>query len=62
MKVHGQQKPKMRLDRLYIRYCQTGVQIKPIYFELVGTEKLEACDDFPSDHYGILCHFNMVAD
>ena len=52
-------KPRLRFDRMYLRHPGTGLKtVKPVSFELVGIERLEKCRRFPSDHWGILCHFN----
>lgn len=48
-------RPKCRFDRLYYRPSDG---LKAVYFELVGLERLENCRRFPSDHWGILAHFN----
>ena len=54
-------KPRCRFDRLYIRHPVDGdQQLKPVYFELVGIERIPACGRFPSDHWGILAHLDKV--
>ncbi|KAL3891595.1 hypothetical protein ACJMK2_003851 [Sinanodonta woodiana] len=54
-------KPKCRFDRLYIRHSKPKALVKPVYFELVGLERLKSCQRFPSDHWGLLGHFNVLA-
>ncbi len=56
----GRQKPQFRFDRLYMRSADTGPEIKPVYFELVGVDRLRSCQRYPSDHWGILGHFNVL--
>lgn len=51
-------KPKARYDRMYYRNSEKG-NLKLESFELCGTEKIEACDLFPSDHFGIICSFTL---
>ena len=51
-------KPRFRFDRIYFRDSDPP-QITPVYFELVGKEKLRAYDVFPSDHFGLLTHFDI---
>ena len=54
-------KPRCRFDRLFIRHpTDTAAQLKPVYFELVGIERIKGCGRFPSDHWGILAHFDKV--
>ena len=51
-------KPRCRFDRLYVR--QTKSNVKAVYFELVGLERLKSCGRFPSDHWGLLTHLDKV--
>ena len=53
-------KPRCRFDRMFLRHPSTGSKLKPVYFELVGLERVKACKRFPSDHWGILAHFNKT--
>ncbi|GFR70127.1 tyrosyl-DNA phosphodiesterase 2-like [Elysia marginata] len=34
--------------------------LKPVYFELVGIQRLASCRRFPSDHWGILTHLQIL--
>ena len=52
-------KPRCRFDRLYLRDARPS-QLKPVYFELVGLERLKTCRRFCSDHWGLLAHFDKV--
>ena len=54
-------KPKCRFDRLYLRHPKDKIVIKPVYFELVGLERLKSCQRFPSDHWGILSYYNILS-
>ncbi|XP_076437917.1 tyrosyl-DNA phosphodiesterase 2-like [Babylonia areolata] len=60
---------KQRFDRLFLRQREEegggvggdgGAAVKPVYFELVGLERLEGVRCFPSDHWGILTHFDIL--
>ncbi|XP_041361676.1 tyrosyl-DNA phosphodiesterase 2-like [Gigantopelta aegis] len=53
-------RPRCRFDRLYLRHSKLKPAIKPVYFELVGIERLTSCQRFPSDHWGILTHFDIL--
>ncbi|NWU41890.1 TYDP2 phosphodiesterase, partial [Hylia prasina] len=52
-------KCKMRFDRIYFRPAVEGGHFIPRSMDLIGLEKLE-CGRFPSDHWGILCNFDVV--
>ncbi|KAM6453566.1 tyrosyl-DNA phosphodiesterase 2 [Liasis olivaceus] len=52
-------KCKTRFDRLFMRSATTGGQIIPQSLDLIGLEKLD-CGRFPSDHWGLLCNFDVV--
>ncbi|XP_005099468.1 tyrosyl-DNA phosphodiesterase 2 isoform X2 [Aplysia californica] len=54
----GKFQPRCRFDRLYARHSKP-VSLKPVYFELVGIQRLASCRRYPSDHWGILAHFNI---
>ncbi|XP_064651882.1 tyrosyl-DNA phosphodiesterase 2-like [Lineus longissimus] len=56
--MDGKFKPKLRFDRIYIR-SSDPMCVKPVYFELVGLERVPACKRFPSDHWGILTHYDI---
>ncbi|GFO05870.1 tyrosyl-DNA phosphodiesterase 2-like [Plakobranchus ocellatus] len=42
-------------------YVTRGAEpsLKPVYFELVGIQRLASCRRFPSDHWGILAHLHI---
>ncbi|XP_071411046.1 tyrosyl-DNA phosphodiesterase 2 [Pithys albifrons albifrons] len=52
-------KCKMRFDRVYFRPAAQGTHIVPRSMDLIGLEKLD-CGRFPSDHWGILCNFDLI--
>ncbi|XP_042653803.1 tyrosyl-DNA phosphodiesterase 2 [Tyto alba] len=52
-------KCKMRFDRIYFRPAADGGQIIPRSMDLIGLEKLD-CGRFPSDHWGLLCNFDII--
>ncbi|XP_075600689.1 tyrosyl-DNA phosphodiesterase 2 [Balearica regulorum gibbericeps] len=51
-------KCKMRFDRVYFRPAAEG-HIIPRSMDLIGLEKLD-CGRFPSDHWGLLCNFDVI--
>ncbi|XP_013790917.1 tyrosyl-DNA phosphodiesterase 2-like [Limulus polyphemus] len=51
-------KPKCRFDRVFFRQSSLQ-QVVPKYFGLVGLERLLPHRCFPSDHWGVLCHFDL---
>ncbi|XP_071804765.1 tyrosyl-DNA phosphodiesterase 2-like [Asterias amurensis] len=53
-------RPKLRFDRLYLRHAKTSPRVVPQDFGLIGTERLEGCGRFPSDHWGIVCDFKVT--
>ncbi|XP_059172986.1 tyrosyl-DNA phosphodiesterase 2-like [Physella acuta] len=55
----GRFQPRCRFDRLYIKHGKTAA-VKPVYFELVGIQRLASCHRFPSDHWGIMAHFDVL--
>ena len=55
----GKFQPRCRFDRMYVRHSDPHT-VKPVYFELVGIQRLASCKRFPSDHWGILGHFNIL--
>ncbi|NXG06164.1 TYDP2 phosphodiesterase, partial [Sakesphorus luctuosus] len=52
-------KCRMRFDRVYFQRAAQGAHIIPRSMDLIGLEKLD-CGRFPSDHWGILCNFDMI--
>ncbi|KAM6135229.1 tyrosyl-DNA phosphodiesterase 2 [Pterocles gutturalis] len=52
-------KCKMRFDRIYFRPAADGGHIIPRSMDLIGLEKLD-CGRFPSDHWGLLCSFDVI--
>ncbi|XP_010214838.1 PREDICTED: tyrosyl-DNA phosphodiesterase 2 [Tinamus guttatus] len=50
---------RLRFDRLYLQPAPPGGHIVPRSMDLIGLEKLD-CGRFPSDHWGVLCHFDVV--
>ncbi|NXX74809.1 TYDP2 phosphodiesterase, partial [Urocolius indicus] len=52
-------KCKMRFDRVYFRPAADGGNIIPRSMDLIGLEKLD-CGRFPSDHWGLLCNFDVI--
>ncbi|XP_078583095.1 tyrosyl-DNA phosphodiesterase 2-like [Branchiostoma floridae x Branchiostoma japonicum] len=48
--------PKCRFDRVYVRSSRPD-QLAPESIKFVGTDRLEGCGRFPSDHWGLLCKF-----
>ncbi|NXA33936.1 TYDP2 phosphodiesterase, partial [Eudromia elegans] len=51
---------KLRFDRVYFRTASHGGQhIIPRGMDLIGLEKLD-CGRFPSDHWGVLCRFDVI--
>uniref|UniRef100_A0A8D0GSH6 Tyrosyl-DNA phosphodiesterase 2 n=1 Tax=Sphenodon punctatus TaxID=8508 RepID=A0A8D0GSH6_SPHPU len=52
-------KCKMRFDRLFFRAASESVQVIPQSLDLIGLEKLD-CGKFPSDHWGLLCNFDVI--
>ena len=56
----GKWRTRMRFDRLFLRQCASSAKLKPVYFELVGLERLPGVQRFPSDHWGILTHWDIV--
>lgn len=54
----GRFKPRMRFDRVYMRQATPPV-ITPRHFGLLGLEKAPGTQSFPSDHWGIIVHFEV---
>ncbi|KAJ7420690.1 Tyrosyl-DNA phosphodiesterase 2 [Willisornis vidua] len=57
--LNAEYKCKMRFDRVYFRPAAQGTHIIPRSMDLIGLEKLD-CHRFPSDHWGILCNFDLI--
>ena len=51
-------RPRCRFDRLFFR-PDAAKSVKPVYFELVGLSRLTTCRRFPSDHWGLLSHYDI---
>ena len=56
LNIQGKRKPKFRFDRVFYRPPRNGV-VLPKRFKFVGRNRLETCDMFASDHWGIVCEF-----
>ncbi|CAB4057271.1 TDP2 [Lepeophtheirus salmonis] len=54
----GRFKPRLRFDRLYIKYNE-NYDVKSDFFGLIGIEKISGTQSFPSDHWGILTRFRI---
>ena len=54
---------RCRFDRQYMRKSKLSREHKaemiPVYFELIGLEKVVRSQKFASDHWGILSHFKI---
>ncbi|CAH2284493.1 tyrosyl-DNA phosphodiesterase 2 [Pelobates cultripes] len=50
---------RLRFDRILYRASGDGSQVIPNSLDLVGVEKLD-CGRYPSDHWGLLCDFDVV--
>ena len=50
--VEGKWKPRCRFDRIYIRPSETENLVAD-QFGLIGLERVEGTQSFPSDHWGI---------
>ena len=56
-------KPKTRFDRLYYRPAQSpSATFEPCSFQLVGLNKLKSCNQFCSDHWGILADCKLTPE
>ncbi|XP_071545260.1 tyrosyl-DNA phosphodiesterase 2-like isoform X2 [Panulirus ornatus] len=55
----GHFKPRLRFDRVYMKPAIPPV-ITPKHFGLLGLEKAPGTQSFPSDHWGIIVHFEVV--
>ncbi|XP_007487927.1 tyrosyl-DNA phosphodiesterase 2 isoform X2 [Monodelphis domestica] len=50
---------KLRFDRIFFRPAAGDCHIIPRNLDLIGLEKLD-CGRFPSDHWGLLCGFDVI--
>ncbi|XP_075441692.1 tyrosyl-DNA phosphodiesterase 2 [Ascaphus truei] len=50
---------RMRFDRILYRAAADGGQVIPQFLDIIGVEKLD-CGRFPSDHWGLLCDFDVI--
>ncbi|XP_069469720.1 tyrosyl-DNA phosphodiesterase 2 isoform X2 [Ambystoma mexicanum] len=50
---------RLRFDRILTRAANNGGQFIPQTLDLLGQEKLD-CGRFPSDHWGLLCVFDVI--
>ncbi|XP_037555229.1 tyrosyl-DNA phosphodiesterase 2 [Dermacentor silvarum] len=51
--------PQYRPDRVYLKACKPATMV-PASFDLIGTERLSPLGCFPSDHWGLVCRFNVL--
>ncbi|KAG0714100.1 Tyrosyl-DNA phosphodiesterase 2 [Chionoecetes opilio] len=57
----GRFKPRLRFDRVYQHTPSSStLSAVPLHFGLVGLQKVINTQSFPSDHWGIIVHFEMV--
>ncbi|NWX04529.1 TYDP2 phosphodiesterase, partial [Caloenas nicobarica] len=57
--LNAEYKCKLRFDRIYFRPAADRGHIIPRSMDLIGLEKLD-CGRFPSDHWGLLCKFDVI--
>ncbi|XP_061183383.1 tyrosyl-DNA phosphodiesterase 2-like [Saccostrea echinata] len=50
-----------RFDRIYMRDSNPRT-VNPVYFEFVGLEEISSIEEFPSDHWGLLTHYDIIQD
>lgn len=55
----GRFKPRRRFDRAYLRQSLPST-LRPKFFGLIGLEKISGTQSFPSDHWGIMVHFDIL--
>ena len=55
-----QYRPKLRFSRVYIKHPWKQAIVEPISFELKGKTRLQSCQKFPSDHWAVVCQFNIL--
>lgn len=49
-------RPRMRFDRMYVSGCR---RLRPVYFGLIGLQKIARTQCFPSDHWGLRADFQV---
>ncbi len=52
-------KPKLRFDRVLYKSGEKE-KMEAKNFELIGKRRMECCERFVSDHWGILCEFSVT--
>ncbi|CDW53716.1 5' tyrosyl DNA phosphodiesterase [Trichuris trichiura] len=52
-------RPRCRFDRIYMKHS-TPRLLTPTEFKLVGKRVIRSCLCYPSDHFGILCCFQLT--
>lgn len=57
----GRFKPRCRFDRAYLRQTSPP-SVRPKYFGLIGLQKVYGTQSFPSDHWGIMVHFDVIVN
>lgn len=57
--MSGRFKPRCRFDRTYLRQAEPPC-VRPKFFGLIGLEKVAGTQSFPSDHWGIKVHFDIL--
>ncbi|XP_029592603.1 tyrosyl-DNA phosphodiesterase 2 [Salmo trutta] len=48
---------RLRFDRIFLRQAGKGSKVSPDGMTLVGLKRLDDCQRFTSDHWGLLCTF-----
>ncbi|KAG0409848.1 hypothetical protein HPB47_013037 [Ixodes persulcatus] len=56
---NGRFKPRCRFDRVYFKRSNP-TSLKPVFFGLIGLERLKPHRCFPSDHWGIMSCFKVA--
>ncbi|XP_037081097.1 tyrosyl-DNA phosphodiesterase 2-like isoform X2 [Pollicipes pollicipes] len=56
LEMPGRFKPRLRFDRVYLRATD---QVTAEHFGLVGLEKVQGTQSFPSDHWGVQVYFGI---
>ena len=59
--MQSQFQPRLRFDRVYFLPSKPAI-VKPVFFGLVGIEKVTNTDSFPSDHWGIMTDYQVVSN
>ena len=57
--INSKYKPRCRFDRLFYKKDHL---VKAVYFELVGFHRVNECKRYPSDHWGIMAHFDKIPE